>query len=103
MTPSNTTSIDTGYRIVSGSLETGSGPTGYQIAEERILQGTVDTGYFLAGETIYRKPRLDTGFRVSSGIVWGPSSELPFLAERLERPLAKTTKIDPPPTHAPAA
>jgi hypothetical protein len=102
MTPINLANIDTGYRIVAGSINAGSGPTGFHIAEERILHGTVDTGYFLAGETIYRKPRLDTGFRISEGIVWGPGSDLPFLAERPERPLAKTTKIDPLPAHAPA-
>src|SRR5690242_10855022 len=84
MTPTKFANIDTGYRVVAGSIDRGSGPTGYHVAEERILHGTVDTGYFLAGETIYKRPRLDTGFRVSSGIVWGPGSELPFLAERLE-------------------
>jgi len=103
MTPTQPTNIDTGYRIVSGSIDTRSGPTGYQIAEERILDGTIDTGYFLAGETIYRKPKLDTGFRVSCGIVWGPSGELPFVAKQPERPLAKTTKIDPPPAQVAAA
>jgi hypothetical protein len=105
MTTIHPANIDTGYRIVSGSIDAGGGPTGYHVAEERILHGTVDTGYFVAGETIYQKPRLDTGFRVSGGIVWGPGSELPFLAEHLERPLAKTTKIDPLPTlpaYAPA-
>ena len=100
MTTTHLQNIDTGYRIVAGSIDTGSGPSGYQIAGERILHGTADTGYFLAGETIYRKPRLDTGFRVLGGIVWGPGRELPFLAQRPERPLSETTKIDPLPAQA---
>src|SRR5947209_7026798 len=103
MTPTNLANTDTGYRIVDGSIYTGTGPTSYRIEEDRILHGPADTGYFISGETIYRKPRLDTGFRVIGGIVWGPGSELPFLAERLERPLAKTTKIDPVLAQAPAA
>ena len=102
MTTTNPANIDTGYRIVAGSIDAGSGPTGYCIVEERILHGTVNTPYFLAGETIYREPRLDTGFRVSGGVVWGPGRELPFLAQGPERPLAKTTKIDPLPGYASA-
>ena len=102
MTTINVPNIDTGYRIVAGSIDTGSGPSGYRIEGERILHGSADTGCFLAGETIYRKPRLDTGFRVLGGIVWGPDRELPFfLTRQPERPLAKTTKIDPLPAHSP--
>ena len=96
MTTINVPNIDTGYRIVSGSIDTGSGPSGYRIEGDRILHGSTDTGCFLAGETIYRKPKLDTGFRVLAGIVWGPDRELPFFrAAKPERPLAKTAKINP--------
>jgi hypothetical protein len=99
MTATNVPNIDTGYRIVAGSIDSESGPSGYHIDGERILRGTVDTGYFLAGETIYRKPKLDTGFQVLGGVVWGPRRELPFLEQR---PLAKTAKIDVPTAHAAA-
>ena len=98
----NLPNIDTGYRIAGGSIDTENGPSGYQIDGERIVRGTVDTGYFLAGETIYRKPKLDTGFHICGGVVWGPSRELPFLAPRPGRPLSETTKIDPLPAHVPA-
>lgn len=95
--------IDTGYRIVAGSIDTATGPTGYRVAAERILHGSVDTGCFISGETIYRKPRLDTGFSVFGGVIWGPGSELPFLAQPVERPLAKTTKIAPAQANTPGA
>ena len=99
----NLPNIDTGYRIVAGSIDTASGPSGYRVAEEHILHGSVDTGYFIAGETIYRKPMVDTGFSVLGGVIWGPGSALPFLEQRPERPLTKTTRIDPVPAPASAA
>ena len=97
MTTANLSSIDTGYRIAGGSINTESGPSGYRIEadSDRILRGTVDTGFFLAGETIYQKPKLDTGFRICAGIVFGPSRELPFMAQSPPASLSETTKIDP--------
>jgi hypothetical protein len=103
MTTANLTNIDTGYRIAGASINTESGPSGYQIEGERILHGTIETGFFLAGETIYQKPKLDTGFRICGGIIFGPSCELPFVTQRPPSVLSETTKIDPVPAYVPPA
>ena len=60
--------INTGYHVTgSDILSPGGAHSGYYISGECILHGTSDTGFYVSGEIIYRRPTVDTGFRVWGG------------------------------------